>query len=295
MRASLLVVAIVAAAQPAAAYVRTKTSTGTPIAWRRHCPQLVLDAQSNPDLSQDRLRTAINHSADAWNGPTADCANPRLTLSADVSHGRGVSYDDANVVLWRLPGFCDDTKNAQDEVCTSPNAAAVTTVFYYDKPGSDKDGELLQVDIELNSTHFSFSDDGSPTKIDLENTLTHELGHVLGLDHTCYTLSGAVPPMDSNGDPVPSCFPLTQLSAQVTDATMFNFEAPGETSKRVPKADETSGVCAFYQGRADVCEAPDGAGCQFVPHSLVLPVSIGILLGVYALLFILGLYQRRRK
>ena len=35
----------------------------------------------------------------------------------------------ANIILWRLAGFCDVTAHQKDDVCTSPNAAAVTTVW----------------------------------------------------------------------------------------------------------------------------------------------------------------------
>src|SRR5262249_30876577 len=175
-------------------------------------------------------------------------------------------------LFWRAPGFCDDARNARDEVCLSPNAAAITTVFYYDKPGDERDGEMVGVDIEVNAAHFSFSDDGEPGKLDLENTMTHEFGHVLGLDHTCNSISGAVPPVDGSGNPVPPCFPLADLSAAVTSATMFNFEGPGETSKRVPQADETDGVCAIYAGHSRECESSD-TGCALVPRSRLLPLS----------------------
>jgi len=266
-------------ALPASAYVRTRTSKGTPIAWRAHCPQLLLDASENPDLPNDALRAGLERSAAAWNDPTVSCSNPRIEMLPEWSHGHGVAYDEANVVLWRLPHFCDDPANNRDEVCVSPNAVAVTTVFYRDKPGDEGDGELLQVDIEINAAFFRFGDDGSPDKIDLENTMTHEFGHVLGLDHTCYTVAGAAPVFDSQGNPVPPCFPLTRLPPEVTEATMFNFEAPGEISKRTPRSEETQGICNIYKGRENECQPPDAGGCHFVPHrrASVLGVCLALL------------------
>jgi hypothetical protein len=66
---------------------------------------------------------------------------------------------------------------------------AVTTTSF--DPGS---GRLYDADVEINSAGFPFTaNDGPPctgtptagcTAYDVENTLTHEMGHVLGLDHS---------------------------------------------------------------------------------------------------------------
>jgi len=285
----VLVLLLLCVPVTAKAYVRTRTSTGTPIAWRQQCPQIALDATENPTLPLDRLRAALERSAAAWNTPTDACTAPQLVILPGTVHGKDVAYDDTNVLLWRMPGFCDDAAHAHDDVCVSPNAAAVTTVFYYDKPGDDKDGTLVGIDIEINATHFTFSDDGSIDKIDIENTMTHEFGHVLGLDHTCYTIGGTAPPVDAEGKPVPSCFPIVGLPPEVTQATMFNYEAPGETSKRVPQPDETRGVCEIYTGHTRDCEPPD-MGCEFIPRSRALPLGIALLVA----LAIVCLSRRRR-
>ncbi len=63
----------------------------------------------------------------------------------------------------------------------------------------------------------------------MQNTLTHELGHLMGLEHPCRV--GADPPRtDGNGVQVPMCGAALN-DAQITEATMFNFQDCGETKK----------------------------------------------------------------
>ena len=57
----------------------------------------------------------------------------------------------------------------------------------------DDAGRILDADVEMNNFNFAFTVDGTAPATaagrpvaDVQNTLTHELGHLLGLDHTCY-------------------------------------------------------------------------------------------------------------
>jgi hypothetical protein len=247
---------------PAQGFVRSVTSTGTPIGWQNRCTELVLDSHEHPDFPHQRLRGVLDRAMAAWNSEIEGCTVYSLSLAAATVSGGDVDYDDKNVVLWRLPGFCDEPDNQLEDVCLSPNAAAITTVFYIDKPGDSRDGELVEADIVINANDFDFTDDGSADLVDLVGVMTHELGHYMGLNHTCASNLGTVPPVDSLGQEVPSCFPLIRLGGDITEATMFNFVEPGETKKRTPLEDEWRGICAIYADHSAECTIGTGCGCN---------------------------------
>jgi uncharacterized protein (TIGR03382 family) len=104
-------------------------------------------------------------------------------------------------------------------------------------------GEIVDADIELHewnggtaSAGYYFTCVDAPAcgrgvrgnpncvSMDLANTVTHEVGHFLGLDHVCSYQNT-------------SCDP---------NATMAPNALEGETSKRSLGADDVEGVCSIY-------------------------------------------------
>lgn len=245
----------------ASAYVRTRTSSATPVYWNGACASMQLAPVPNPDFDDTQLHGAFDAVVGRWEARLAGCAPLGISLGSEPASTTDIAYDGTSLLRWRLPGACEDPDQADSEVCSAPNAAAVTTVYYVDRPGDARDGELLEADIELNAVNFQFSGDGDPRGMDLQNTLSHELGHVMGLDHTCFTLRGGAPPLDSNNDRIPYCFPVDALPPAVTESTMFNFAEPGETKKRGPSPDEVGAVCELYASRPATCIDRDMPGC----------------------------------
>jgi hypothetical protein len=101
---------------------------------------------------------------------------------------------------------------------SSPGAIGVTIVWgIFRGPPSGR--ELVEWDQEYDDADFAWSDAGEAGKMDFDNIVTHEHGHVFGLSH-----------------PEDSC----------TEETMYRFATEGETKKQTLEAGDTAGINKLY-------------------------------------------------
>lgn len=112
------------------------------------------------------------------------------------------------------------------------NGALAITVITFDAHAK----EILDADVVLNGEHgFSFFDhdsrDEGKETYDLQNVLTHELGHLLGLGED-----------------------MTDV-----DATMYAFSQPGETGKRDLEVVDKDSIASLYDEEFQ-SEAEGGCG-----------------------------------
>ena len=115
----------------------------------------------------------------------------------------GSDFDDAvNAISWN-----------KDDL--DANVIGVTWIWYYPDTG-----EIVEVGVELNEDDFDWSTTGEPGKMDVQNIMTHEVGHWMVLED------------------------LRQPTAR--EITMYAYSNYGETIKRELQSGDVAGAQALY-------------------------------------------------
>jgi hypothetical protein len=250
-------------------FTRDKTDDGIPVYWTTSCVTATVYTYGFSMMTPDTIAKSIGAAAHAWSPSTVTCADgshPYLEIVPGMAPAGTVpppvANDARNIVVFRTQSWNDDTHPA--------NAVALTSIT------KKRDGRILDADIEINAASQMWGnlDPGSPDLMpgngqdfpfDLQNAITHEFGHFIGLNHTCMGLADPVQLIDNNGNPVPECdFAPDPVKATVMFATID--QANAETSKRVLSQDDIDGVCAIYPAAQDphACSLDlpdDGCGC----------------------------------
>jgi hypothetical protein len=283
---SITALTLLAVAVPAAAYVRETTEPGHPESghclWRRG--RTMTYRVNAAAISATGCQTAVAAEAaadvgfDAWGAATCtDFAFAKATPATTTA--TAVGKDGVNLVVVRTK-LCSDVVGT-DSCAGSSNAHACAAKFncWNDDYGTSTigltttsfdrfTGEILDADIELFAWdgalpafgHYFTCADSPPactaypgcSNVDLAAVVTHEAGHMLGLDHVCD--ASFVAPYDL----CPSGEPAIEVMAPQT----------GNIARRALAADDIEGVCTIYPaGRATLTCAPpappeSGGGCS---------------------------------
>jgi hypothetical protein len=273
---------------PAAAYVRTVTEAGAQSRWNTPCPTMELSLGAPPpEMDAPSYLAAAQAAGVTWSQASINgidrCTNVIFTVLSvpDVAGPVGMDYH--NRMIFRQDEWCRDPapRKSNDPPCYDPSALAITSVFQLKNTG-----EILDADMEINAHNFTWGDfvahpESFDTNTqDFQGTVTHEFGHVIGLDHTCFkpgaTFSDGrlVPrPNDNLGNPVPDC-DGGYLPPIITQSTMYvSVASPGaEVELRSLSPDDSQAACEIYRMTTDfVCQPPSGAylvtgggGCSYL-------------------------------
>jgi len=169
---------------------------------------------------------------------------------------------------------------------------------------STSTGLIKDADIEVNAFNFRWADlvmhpdlaAPGMTVHDQQNALTHEMGHLIGLDHTCYLQPPA--PLDNNGNPIPYC---ADAPPEVLATTMFPSANPGDIDKRTLAPDDQQAVCDIYPAAMDPMNCapvsqiePTGCNCATAAGATA-PGAALTMVAAVALLAVRARSRRRRN
>jgi hypothetical protein len=243
VKLAALMLAMTLGQTSSAPYVRSRVEMGDPstecLFWS--VPKITW-YQSNAGNPQTKPAgsefEAVRKSFQSWQTIFSQCGNLTFEEGGRVAE-RTVGYDpkgdNRNLVLFRTQR-CSDVAPATDACwkddecgnkydCWSNDGQTIAvTLTTYD----ERSGIIYDSDIELNSDGFFFTTADSGTcnpplvtqncvSTDVQNTMTHEIGHLVGLDHT-----------------------------NALNSTMNPRAPPGEISKRTIDAGSRDFVCATY-------------------------------------------------
>jgi len=187
----------------------------TPLEWRRPCIQYAIHQRGARDFSDEMAEQIVDTSFQSWMDVSCEGSSLDFQLQrraeriscdkAEYNTGAG----NVNAVV-----FVDDWSSRP---MYDPRAFALTTVWH-----NTGTGEVYDADIEVNEEIGIYAecdardgcDDG---RIDLQNVLTHEIGHFFTMAHSDNNIS-----------------------------TMWWMADPGDIDKRILRTDDIEGICAVY-------------------------------------------------
>jgi hypothetical protein len=257
--------------------------TGGSVAhWGNSCIDYAvqLDGSRNENISAATLAGVLEDGFRIWSNVSCGSGglSPELTASYRgltscnrVEFNCGALDDNDDVVMFR---------DARSDL--SATTIALSTII-----ANTNTGEILDVDVEINSQDFDFYVDQAnarPQAHDLRLVLNHELGHFLGLSHTL--APGALMRAAYDG--------TDRFPAADDIAGMCKTLKPSRTDPMC-SVEPSSGECVGSDGNCPTNLQPiEEGGCALSPGRGEPEQALGLLLGTGLLLFARGGFTRGR-
>lgn len=190
----------------AAAHVRiVYEGNGQAIFWSNPSSvSVVIQSNGSDNISDGSDDVALRNAIAAWNDVTSTTATLVEVQSAAQKARTDWQSDDIHLLMF-------DENNQSGYFGPGSGTVAITPLTFYTT------GSIIDADVLFNGGGYQFTTKGQGGRFDIQDVATHELGHLLGLDH-----SG------------------------VAGATMFPYVDPSVILHRSLSADDAGGLRHMY-------------------------------------------------
>ena len=159
-------------------------SSGNPAYWNSSTVSVIIDATGSDDILDGSHLPALRSALDAWNGDPGSTvqlvesgASPNACSTWTSFSSRIIFFDETNCSGY-FPG--------------GGGTVALTPLLI------NGNGSIADADIIFNGVDFGFTTRDEPGRFDVQDVGTHELGHLLGLDHSGWAGATLYPYVDQN-------------------------------------------------------------------------------------------------
>ncbi|HIF42421.1 MAG TPA: matrixin family metalloprotease [Planctomycetes bacterium] len=132
---------------------------------------VVINSDGSDDLEDMTHVPALRNAVDAWNGVTGTRARLIENTSTQAQNSRNWSSSQYHMMLF-------DESNSSGFFPPGSGIVAVTPLTFFTT------GQIIDADVLFNGNSFQFTTSSDPGAFDVQDVATHELGHLLGLDHS---------------------------------------------------------------------------------------------------------------
>jgi hypothetical protein len=183
----------------ASAYSIKLNEAGDELRWAEMDLGFYVNPANNQGFSESEVVEAARAAASQWSAVEGSHLRVNYLGQTDVDQ---VDYADSKNLVY----FEQDWPEEWDD-------SYLALTFTWSVEG----GTLIAFDLAINEDLYDWSNSGGPRSNDLRNTITHEIGHAVGIGHS-----------------------------EIDDATMFFQSSPGDTDKRDLALDDQEATRYLY-------------------------------------------------
>lgn len=230
--------ALVSAATVGAHVRLVYQGNGAPLFWANPSNvSLVINSDGSDDINDGSESTAIRNAMSAWNG----AGGTDFVLVENQSNAQRARRDwastDSHLVLF-------DEDNESGYFPGSSGIVALTPITFY------TNGQIIDADILFNGRNYTFTTKGQVARFDVQDIATHELGHLVGLDHSGCAGATMYPYVDSTV--------ILHRSLSIDDVRGARHIYPGATYGRIMGTLVRQGTSSLVRGAHIVARDVNG-------------------------------------